>query len=74
MIKFSIAALANARKPGFSASIFSVVKTPTGNSADYKQAAADDLGQMGLVARTKGIFYGKPTGRRSERTAMADES
>ena len=41
IIKFSIAALANARKPGFSAFIFSDVKTPTGNSADYKQAAAE---------------------------------
>ena len=64
MIKLRIAALANARKPGFSAFIFSSVKTPTGNSADYKQEAADGLGQMGL-------FYGKPTGRNSERTAMA---
>ena len=71
VIKLSIAALANARKPGFSAFIFSDVKTPTGNSAAYKQAAADDLGQMGLVARTEGIFYGKPTGRNSERTTMA---
>ena len=43
MIKLSIAALANARKPGFSAFIFSDVKTPTGNSAAYKQAAAYDL-------------------------------
>ena len=47
------------------------MKTPTGNSAAYKQAAADDLSQMGLVARTEGIFYGKPTGRNSERTTMA---
>ena len=45
MTKLSIAALANARKPGFSAFIFSDVKTPTGNySAAYKQPAADDLG------------------------------
>ena len=71
MIRLSIAALANARKPGFSAFIFSDVKTPTGNSADCKQAAADDLGKMGLVARTEDIFYGKSTGRRSERTTMA---
>ena len=26
---------------------------------------------MGLVALTEGIFYGKPTGRSSERTTMA---
>ena len=71
MMRLSVAALANARKPGFSAFIFSDVKTPTGNSADCKQAAADGLGQMGLVARTEGIFYGKPTGRNSERTTMA---
>ena len=71
MIKLSIAALAKARNPGFCAFIFSDVKTPTGNSADYKQAAADDLSQMGLVARTEDIFYGKPTGRNSERTTMA---
>ena len=71
MIRLSIAALANARKPGFSAFIFSDVKTPTGNSADCKQAAADGLGQMGLVARTEGIFYDTPTARRSERTTMA---
>ena len=50
IVKLSIAALANARKPGFSAFVFSDVKTPTGNSAAYKQAAADDLCQMGLVA------------------------
>jgi len=40
MLKFGISALANARNPGFSAFIFSDVETPTGNSADYKQAAA----------------------------------
>ena len=39
MIELRIAALANARKPGFSAFISSDVKTPTGNSAAYKQAA-----------------------------------
>ena len=71
MMRLSAAALVNARKPGFSAFIFSDVKTPTGNSADCKQAAAGDLGQMSLVACTEGIFFGKPTGRRSERTTMA---
>ena len=51
MIPLSIAALTNARKPGFSALIFSDVKTPIGNSADYKQAAAENLGRMGLITR-----------------------
>ena len=71
MIRLRVAALTNARKPGFSAFIFTDVETPTGNSADYKQTAADDLGQMGLVARTEGIFFGTPTGRSLERTTMA---
>ena len=71
MIPLSTSALTNARKPGFSALIFSDVKTPTGNSADYKQAAAEDLGRMGLVARTQDIFYGPATGCDSERTTMA---
>ena len=71
-MRLRTAALVNVRKqPGFSAFIFSDAKTPTGNSADCKQAAAGDLGQMGLVTRTEGIFFGKPTGRRSERTTMA---
>ena len=61
MIKLSIAALANARKPGFLAFIFSDVKTPTGNSAAYKQAAADDLGQMGLVERYQAIVIAAVT-------------
>ena len=62
---------ANARKPGYSALIFSDsdVKTPTDNSADYKQAAAEDLGRMGL-ARTQGIIYGPATGRDSDRTTV----
>ena len=47
------------------------MKTPTGNSADYKQEAAEDLGRMDLVARAQGIFYGPATGRDSERTTMA---
>ena len=66
-----VSALTNAHKPGFSALIFSDVKTPTGNSADYKQAAAEDLGRMGLITRTQGIFYGPAMGRDSERTPMA---
>ena len=70
MIKLSISALAKARNSGFSAFIFSDVKTPTGDSADYMQAAADGLGLMGLVACTEGIFYGKPAGRNSERTMV----
>ena len=65
MIPLSIAALTNARKSGFPTPTFSDVKTPTDNSADYKQAAADDLGRMGLVARTQGIFYGPATGHGS---------
>ena len=73
MIKLSAAALAYARQPGFSALVFSDVKTPTGQSAayTYTQAAADDLSQMGLVALNDHIFFGKPIGRSSERTAMA---
>ena len=71
MIQFSAAALAYARQPGFSALIFSDVKPPTGQAAAYKQAAADDMHQMGLSVLTENIFYGKPTGRRSERTTMA---
>ena len=72
MIKLSAAALAYARQPGFLALVFSDVKTPTGQSAAYTQAAADGLlSQMGLVALNQHIFFGKPTGRRSERTAMA---
>ena len=59
MIKLSAAALTYASQPGFSALVFSDVKTPTGNSAAYKQAAADDLSQIGLVALTENIFYGK---------------
>ena len=71
MIPLSVAALTNAHKSSFSALISSDVKAPTGNSADYKQAAAGDLGRMGIIARTQGIFYGPPTGRGSERTTMA---
>ena len=75
MIKLSAAALAyahaHARQPGFSALVFSDVKPPTGQSAAYTQAAADDLHQMGLAVLTENIFFGKPTGRRSERTTMA---
>ena len=43
MIKLSAAALAYARQPGFSALVFSDVKPPTGQSAAYPQAAANDL-------------------------------
>ena len=71
MIKLTAAALGYARQPGFSALDFSDVKPPTGQSATYTQAAADDLSQMGLVALTQNIFFGKTTGRRSERTTMA---
>ena len=45
------------------------MKTPTDNSADYKQAAAEDLGRMGL-AHTQGIIYGPVTGRDSDRTTV----
>ena len=72
MMPLSVAALTNARKPNFSSLIFTDVKTPTGNSADYKQTAADDdLGRMGIVARTEDIFFSPPTGRSSERTTTA---
>ena len=71
MVPLSVAAITNARKPNFSALIFSDVKAPTGNSADCKHAAAEDLGRMGLVARTEDIFYGPPMGRGSDRTTMA---
>ena len=71
MIKLTSAALGYARQPGFSALLFSDVKPPAGQAAAYKQAAADDLHQMGLSVLTENIFYGKPTGRRSERTTMA---
>ena len=71
MIPLRVAALTNARKPGFSALIFSDVKTANGNSADNKQAAAEDLGRMGLVARPQGTFFGSATGRDRERTTMA---
>ena len=71
MVPVNIAALTNARKPGFSALIISDVKTPTGNSTDYKQAAAEDLGRMGLGARAQGIFYGPATGRGADRKTIA---
>ena len=70
MVPLSVAALTNARKPNFSALIFSDVKAPTVKSGDYKHSAAEDLGRMGLVARTEGIFFGSPMGRGSDRTTM----
>ena len=70
-LKLSAAALACVRQPGFSALVFSDVKPPTGQSAAYTQAAADDLHQMGLAVLIQNIFFGKPTGRRSERITMA---
>jgi len=71
MIKFTSAALAYARQPSFSALLFTDVKPPEGQAAAYKQKAVDDLHQMGLTVLPEHIFYGKPTGRRSERTTMA---
>ena len=71
MIKLSAAALAYARQPGYSALLFTDVKPPTGQSAAYTQAAADDLSQMGLTVLNQNIFFGQVTGRRSERTTMA---
>ena len=47
------------------------VKPPTGQSAAYTQAAADDLHQMGLTVLTQIIFFGNPTGRQTERITMA---
>ena len=71
MIPLSAAAIAYARQPNFSALIFSDVKPPTGQSAAYMQSAADDLQQMGLTVQAEHIFFGTPSGRRSERTTMA---
>ena len=71
MIKLTSAALAYVRQPGFSALLFTDVKPPEGQAAAYKQKAVDDLHQMGLTVLAEHIFYGKPTGRRSERTTMA---
>ena len=71
VVPLSVAALTNACKPHLSAIIFSDLKSPTGNSADYKHAAAEDFGRMGLVARTEGIFFGPPMGRSSNRTTTA---
>ena len=71
MIKLSAAALGYARQPGFHALIFSDVKPPTGPAAAYKQSAAADMHEMGLTVATENIFFGKTTGRRSERTTMA---
>ena len=56
MIQFSVASLAYARQPGFSALLFSDVKPPTGLLAAYKQPAADDLQQMGLAVLTDNII------------------
>ena len=55
MIKPTAAALGYARQPpGFSSAlVFSDVKPPTGQSAAYTQAAADDLSQMGLTVLTQ---------------------
>ena len=58
MIKLPPAALAYARQPGFSALLFSDVKPPVGQAAAYKQAAADDMAQLGLTVLTDHIFYG----------------
>ena len=71
MIPLSTAALVTARKPGFSALLFSDVKAPSGNPDEFKQAAAEDLGRMGLIAKTRDIFLGPNVGRDSSRTTMA---
>ena len=71
MIPLGTAALANARKPGFSALLFSDVKAPTGDLDTFKQSAAEDLGRMGLVARVRDISLGPVVGRDSARTSMA---
>jgi len=72
MIKLSATALAYTRQPGFSALVFSDVKPPTGQSAAYTQAAADDLNHGPALRYSPNIiFFGKATGRRSERTTMA---
>ena len=71
IIKLSAEALSYARQPGFHALIFSDVKPTTGPAAACKQPAADDMHEMGLTVLTESNFYGKTTGRRSERTTMA---
>ena len=71
MMPLSVATLTNARKPNFSALIFSDVKAPTGNSADYNHAAAEDTGRMGLIVCADEMFYAPPAGRGSDRTTMA---
>jgi hypothetical protein len=71
MIPLSTAALVTARKPGFAALLFSDVKAPSGNPDEFKQAAAEDLGRMGLIAKTRDIFLGPVVGRDSARTTMA---
>ena len=72
MKPLGIAALANARKPCFSAFFFSGVRTSTGNSAEkHKQTAAENLGRMGYIALPQGIAYGPTTERNRERTTMA---
>ena len=70
MIPLSVAARAYARQPNFSALLLTDVKPPTGQLAACKQAAADDLGRMGLTVLTEHIFFGTPAGR-SQRTTMA---
>ena len=70
MIKLSAAALTCARQPGYSALLFTDVKTPT-EHATARMTAAEDLTQMGLTVRSEHIFFGTPSGRQSERITMA---
>ena len=70
MIKLSAAALTCARQPGYSALLFTDVKTPA-EHATARMTAAEDLTQMGLTVRSEHIFFGTPSGRQSERITMA---
>ena len=54
MIKLSAAALTCARQPGYSALLFTDVKTPT-EHATARMTAAEDLTQMGLTVRSEHI-------------------
>ena len=72
MIKLSAAALAYARRPGFKALLFSDVKAPAGDAPSAAcSEAVDDLTKMGLTVLPNHVFFGKTTGRRSERATMA---
>ena len=72
MIKLSAAALAEAGRPDLKAPPASDVKAPAGDASSAAcSEAVDDLTKMGLTVLPNHVFFGKATGRRSERTTMA---